>query len=63
MFKLTNVSTSGTALDGTASGKRQTFGSGREGAAWVKVQTFGAVTSVVGAVDEIIVVPNRLRRS
>ena len=61
MFKLTNVSTSGTALDGTASGKRQTFASGRDGAAWVKVQNFGAGTSFVATVDELIVVQKRLR--
>ena len=35
VYKFAVVRTSGTALDGTAAGKRQTFGSGGAGGAWV----------------------------
>ena len=35
VFKFADVRTSGTALDGIAAGKRQMFGSGGAGAAWV----------------------------
>ena len=35
MYKFAHVRTSGTALDGTAAGKRQTIGSGGAGGAWV----------------------------
>ena len=35
VYKFADVRTSGTALDGTAAGKRQTFGSGGAGGAWV----------------------------
>ena len=35
VYKIADVRTSGTALDGTAAGKRQKFGSGGAGGAWV----------------------------
>ena len=35
MYKFADVRTFGTPIDGTAAGKRQTFGSGGTGGAWV----------------------------
>ena len=35
MYLFADVSTSGTALDGTAAGKRKTFGAEGAGGAWV----------------------------
>ena len=63
MFKFADVSTSGTALDGTAAGKRQTFGSGGAGAACVtRTKFLGWNLFFVGAVDELFVVQKHLRR-
>ena len=64
VYRFAEVRTSGTALDGIAAGKRQMIGSGGAGAAWewVLEQSFGARTSFVGAVDELIEVRKRLRR-
>ena len=52
MYNFADVRTSGTALHEIRAGKRQMFGSGGAGAAWVMGQSVGAGTSLVGAVDE-----------
>ena len=62
MFTLTDVPKSGTALDRTAAGQRQTFGSRGAELRGLWVQNFGADTSFVGAMNELIVVQNYLRR-
>ena len=62
MYKFAYVRTSGTASDGTVARKRQTFGSGGAGGAWVIVTEFWAESSFVGVVDELIEVRKRLLR-
>ena len=64
VYKFANVRTRDTALDEIAAGKRQVFGSGGAGAAWVMGTKFLGLVLLLGgggAVDELIVVHTRLR--
>ena len=54
VYKFADVGTSGTALDRIAAGKRQMFGSGGAGAAWVMGTKCWAWNLFCGAVDELI---------